>query len=911
MTKKLYKYMNWPKIEEIIYSESDDPHALLGPHKQGTQTLVQAYFPQAVKTEIVFDKTGERVEMEPADEDGYFAALLPGTEQDIYHYQVTLSDGRELFRGEAYRFKPLFTKEDTDKFKNGIHYTVYEKLGAHPMTLEGVKGTYFAVWAPGVMRASVVGDFNEWDGRVHQMRRLWDSGIFELFVPDAGVGDNYKFELKLKSGLTYLKADPYGNAAQLRPDTASVIADLEGFRWEDKKFIEKRAAFQTGNVPVNVYEMYLGSFTEAGDGDGESHANYREIADRLIPYIREMGYTHVELMPVMEYPFDASWGYQVIGLYAPTARYGSPRDFMYFVNELHKAGIGVILDWVPAHFPRDAHGLSNFDGTCLYEHQDPRQGSHPHWGTLIYNYGRPEVANYLIANALFWVEKYHADGIRMDAVASMLYLDYGRKDGEWVANMYGGKENLEAIELIKHINSVLHKRNKGVLSIAEESTAFPRITGSLEEDGLGFDYKWNMGFMNDYLQYIKYDPYFRAHHHGELTFSMIYAYSEKFILVFSHDEVVHGKATLLGKMPGEREQKFANLRLTYGYMMTHPGKKLLFMGQELGEFDEWNENRCVEWELKEVPEHRGVMELVKDLNALYRTRPELYVKDDEPEGFEWLNSISANDCYLTYVRHGEKEDEMLVVAANFAGVPRELTTGVPIHGKYREILNTDDIKYGGSGVVNAEMIKSRKADWDDRRQAVTLNLAPLSLSILQYIPFTKEELLGEAESAAVEKARAEKAAREAAAERKSAEEEARKAAEARLKAEEAVRAALEREERAREAVKAAAEKEKARNAEAALQEEAENFARAAVQKAEGRENAEQLLAEAESYAREAVRKEAASGTAKDKSARSAVKKTAVKKTDAKKADAKKADAKKTDAKKTTAGKIRAGRSEDK
>lgn len=749
MTKKLYNLMNWPKIEEIIYSESDNPHELLGPHKEGNQTLVQAYFPGAQKAAIVFDGSGEEIEMELADEDGFFAALVPKKEKElsIYHYVITDKDGSEHIRGEAYRAKPQIDQNDMEKFRNGIHYTIYEKLGAHPMELEGVKGTYFAVWAPAVMRASVVGDFNNWDGRVHQMRRLADCGIFELFVPDAKVGDNYKFELKLKGGLTYLKADPYGNAAQLRPETASVIAQLNDFAWEDDAFVKGRAKFQTGNVPVSVYELYLGSFVKGKEE--EAYANYREIADRLIPYIREMGYTHVELMPVMEHPLDGSWGYQVIGYYAPTARYGSPEDFMYFVNELHKAGIGVILDWVPAHFPRDVYGLSNFDGTCLYEHFDPRQGSHPHWGTLIYNYGRPQVSNYLIANALFWVEKYHADGIRMDAVASMLYLDYGKKDGEWVANMYGGKENLEAIELIKHLNSVMKKRNPGVLTIAEESTAFPKITGALDEDGLGFDLKWNMGFMNDYLNYIRFDPYFRAHHHGELTFSMVYAYSEKFILVFSHDEVVHGKASLLGKMPGEREQKFANLRLTYAYMMTHPGKKLLFMGQDLGEFDEWNENRCVEWELMEVPEHKGIATLVRDLNHLYRTMPELYAVDDNPEGFEWVNHISWEECFLTYLRKGRKENELLLIAANFSGIEKEITAGVPLPGKYKEIFNSDDVKYGGTGLVNGRVKRSKEKEWDDRPHSVTIKLAPLSLSILKYIPLKEEP--GKEAAAATEK----------------------------------------------------------------------------------------------------------------------------------------------------------------
>ncbi|MCM1111894.1 MAG: 1,4-alpha-glucan branching protein GlgB [Muribaculum sp.] len=748
MTNKLYKLMNWPQIEEIIYSESDNPHALLGPHKAGSQMLVQAYFPGAKAVEIRWNGAGsgasseafwkKNLKMELADEDGYFAALVPAKKLPAYSYLVTGADDVQREWGEPYRHAPVITEADTEKFKNGIHYTIYEKLGAHPMELDGQEGVLFAVWAPAAMRVSVVGDFNSWDGRVHQMRRLWDSGIFELFIPGVKAGEIYKYELKTHSGETYLKADPYGNAAQLRPETASVVADLRNFAWEDEKFIANRTDFQTGNAPVSVYEMYLGSFVEPKEG--EYYANYREIAPKVIEYVKKMNYTHVELMPVMEHPLDGSWGYQVIGYYAPTARYGSPEDFMYFVNELHKAGIGVILDWVPAHFPRDTYGLSNFDGTCLYEHRDPRQGFHPHWGTLIYNYGRPEVSNYLIANALFWVEKFHADAIRMDAVASMLYLDYGKNDGEWVANMYGGKENLEAIEMIKHLNSVMKKRNPGVLSIAEESTAFPKITGDLKEDGLGFDLKWNMGFMNDYLDYIKYDPYFRSHHHGELTFSMIYAYSEKFMLVFSHDEVVHGKATMVGKMPGSREDKFAALRLTYAYMMTHPGKKALFMGQDLAEFDEWNEGRRLEWDLLQIPEHAGVAELVKDLNRMYRTCPALYELDDSPEGFEWINNISANDCYLTYLRKSGDPEEMLLVVANFSGVEREITTGVPYEGKYKEIFNTDAKKYGGSGVVNSRARAAVDVEWDDRRQSVTVRLAAQSLSILQFVPYTEEEL---------------------------------------------------------------------------------------------------------------------------------------------------------------------------
>ena len=731
MTKKLYKMMNWPVIEEIIYSESQDPHATLGPHVQGNGTLIQAFFPGAQKVTLQLTKDMEEKEMELADDDGFFAVWLPVKNVGAYRYIVSYENGSVETMQDAYRHECLITAEDEEKFAMGVHYTVYEKLGAHPLNLDGEDGVYFAVWAPNALRVSTVGDFNHWDGRVHQMRKL-PSGIFEIFIPGVKAGDNYKYEIKLKTGLTYLKADPYGNAAQLRPETASVVADLRNFKWEDKEFIKKRKTFQKENAPISVYELYLGSFL--APKDDEEYANYREIADKLIPYVKEMGYTHVELMPVMEHPLDASWGYQVIGYYAPTARYGTPEDFMYFVNELHKAGIGVILDWVPAHFPRDIYGLSSFDGTCLYENPDEQRRSHPHWGTLVFDYGRPEVSNYLIANALFWVEKFHADGIRMDAVASMLYLDYGRNPGEWTANSYGGNENLEAVELIKHLNSMMGKRNPGVLRIAEESTAWPMVTGSLEDGGLGFDLKWNMGWMNDYLDYIKYDPYFRSHHHSELTFSMIYAYSEKFMLVFSHDEAVHGKSSMLGKMPGEREQKFANLRLTYAYMFTHPGRKLLFMGQDIGEFSEWNEMRQTEWELLKYPDHKGMAALVKKLNELYTTKPALYEWDDKPEGFAWINSINSAENLLTFMRRTRKKESILVVAANFSGVEKQVKIGVPYEGSYKEILNTDAEEFGGSGMVNKRAKRAVKKEWDDRPYSVSITLAPLSVSILEFRP---------------------------------------------------------------------------------------------------------------------------------------------------------------------------------
>ncbi len=811
MNNKLYKLMNWPEIEEIIYSESDDPHRLLGAHVTGSNTLVQAYLPGAKSVILQNKKEKKNYEMERADEEGFFAVLIPGKTKFPYEYIAEYEDGSLKKIKDAYNFPPQITDSDMEKFAAGIHYTVYEKLGAHPMEIDGVSGVCFAVWAPNAVRVSTVGDFNGWDGRIHQMRRLKDSGIFEIFIPDAKAGDNYKYEIKVKGGLTFLKADPYAFGQQMRPDTASVIRESpqkRGVKWEDEKWIAGRKERQGRDKPISIYELYLGSFKKAEDG---SYLNYRELAPLIIDYVKEMGYTHIELMPVMEHPFDGSWGYQVIGYYAPTARYGTNEDFKYFMNEMHKAGIGVILDWVPAHFPRDTYGLSNFDGTCLYEHQDPRKGFHPHWGTLIYNYGRPQVSNYLIANALYWIEQYHADGIRMDAVASMLYLDYGKSDGQWVANMYGGHENLEAVELLKHLNSVVKRRNPGVLMIAEESTAWPKITGDVEDNGLGFDIKWNMGWMNDYLGYIAYDPYFRAHHHNELTFSMIYAYSENFMLVFSHDEVVHGKGTLIGKMPGEIKDKFANLRLTYAYMMLHPGKKLLFMGQDIAEFDEWNEIREVEWGLTQYDSHKGVQKLVKALNRLYVSCPAMYQYDTSWEGFEWINCIRANDCMLAFMRKTGKPEETLVAVANFANVRKEFTIGVPFEGKYREILNTDDKEYGGDGIVNADALCSEEGEYDGKPASIHMVSAPLSVSVFDYTPYTeeekkeiarkKEEILRREREEALERERQEKIA---ALERERLEKEA----EAAKALEEAEAAKKHAEQMLKEAEAAKAEEEK-------------------------------------------------------------------------------------------------------
>ena len=730
MNKKLYKLMNWPEIEGIVYSESDNPHAMLGAHVIGNSVLVQTFQPGAKEVRLQLLDGDKSYKMELADESGYFAVLLPGKIVPAYEYVVEAEDGSLKKVKDAYNFEPQITRQDTEKFNAGIHYMIYEKLGAHPMKLDGVEGVCFAVWAPNAQRVSVVGDFNGWDGRTHQMRRLWDSGIFELFIPDVKVGECYKYEIKVKGGLTFMKADPYAFGAQLRPDSASIVRDISGFSWEDNKWMKNRASVQAEDEPMNVYEMYLGSF--AKPDDGREYYNYRELAPMIIEYVKKMGYTHIELMPVMEHPLDASWGYQVIGYYAPTSRYGTAEDFMYFMNEMHKAGIGVILDWVPAHFPRDTYGLSAFDGTCLYEHQDPRQGFHPHWGTLIYNYGRPEVTNYLIANALYWVEQYHADGIRIDAVASMLYLDYGKQDGQWVANIYGGNENLEAVEFMKHLNSIMKKRNEGVLMIAEESTAWPKVTGALEDDGLGFDLKWNMGFMNDYLDYIKTDPYFRSGRHNELTFSMIYAYSEKFMLVFSHDEVVHGKATILNKMWGLDGDKFAQAKALYTYMMTHPGKKLNFMGNELGEYKEWDERKALAWNILEYPQHDSFHHFIQDLNKMVEEHPALYSMDYDPEGFKWLVVDDHNQSVFSYARF-DKKGNCLVVVANFIGNShKNYAVPVPFAGSYKEILNTDKDIYNGSNYTNTRALRSKKGTCINEAQSIHVKLAPFSAMVFEY-----------------------------------------------------------------------------------------------------------------------------------------------------------------------------------
>ncbi len=758
MDKVLYDLMDWAAIEELVYSEAAEPQNLLGPHLVEEGLLIQAFIPTAVSMTVKLSGTGKEYPMEMQDEAGFFALLLQRKNLADYTYLVTYDNGSQEEIRDPYAFGNQYSESELKKFESGIYYDVYKKMGAHPMEIKGVKGVFFSVWAPCAMRVSVVGEFNRWDGRRHPMKRLGDSGVYELFIPGIEEGAIYKYEIKNRKGEPMLKADPYGNFAELRPNNASVVWDIGKFQWTDDSWMNERKKTDSKTKPMAIYEIHLGSWIrkpisvdeEGKEIIGSEFYNYREIAPRLSNYVKEMGYTHVELMPVMEHPLDASWGYQVTGYYAPTSRYGTPDDFMYFMNYLHEQGIGVILDWVPAHFPRDAYGMACFDGSCVYEHQDPRQGSHPHWGTLIYNYGRPQVKNFLIANALFWAEQYHADGIRMDAVASMLYLDYGKNDGEWVANIYGGHENLEAVEFLKHLNSVFKGKKNGAVIIAEESTAWPQITGDVKDNGLGFDYKWNMGWMNDFTGYLKYDPYFRNHHYGELTFSMLYAYSEDFVLVFSHDEVVHGKCSMLCKMPGDTyEAKANNLRAAYGFMYGHPGKKLLFMGQEYGQVSEWNENEELPWHVLEYPVHKNIQEYVKALNELYRTQPALYQRDFYPDGFEWVNCSRSQDNIVSFLRKTEKPEETLLFICNFAPVEHEkFQVGVPFYGKFKEILNSDGEVYGGSGKGNPRAKTCKQEEWDDRDNSLVIDLPPMCTLVFSCTPMPepKKVVVGNTEA---------------------------------------------------------------------------------------------------------------------------------------------------------------------
>ena len=666
--------------------------------------------------------------MKKMDDCGYFAALMVGKKIPEYTYQVQYKTGKmEII--DSYATDHFVDAMDEVMFAGGEHDKIYEKLGAHPGHVAGYAGTWFAVWAPNAVSISVVGDFNNWDGRLHPMRRL-ESGIFELFVPEVGDGDIYKYEVHGYDGKTVMKADPYGFYAEKRPASASIVWSIDEYEWQDADWLKKRKQTNWKKEPIVIYEMHLGSFEKPMGG---GFYTYRELADKTAEYCKKMGYTHVELMPVMEHPLDASWGYQVIGYYAPTSRYGTPEDFAYMVNYLHKNNIGVILDWVPAHFPKDAHGLADFDGTPTFEYPDPRKGEHPDWGTKVFNYEKPEVSNFLLANALFWVEHYHVDGLRVDAVASMLYLDYGREDGQWIPNKFGGNENLEVIAFFKHLNSVVCGRNKGVMMIAEESTAWPKVTGSPEDDGLGFTLKWNMGWMHDFTEYMKLDPYFRKNAHHMMTFSMEYAYSENYILVLSHDEVVHLKCSMLNKMPGEGWDKFRNLKVAYAFMMGHPGKKLLFMGQEFAQLREWSEERELDWFLLAEEPHQQIQNWYKDLLHLYKKNKALYELDNDPKGFDWINKDDIFRSIFSFTRHSKDGKKNLLFVCNFTPVDRpDYRVGVPRRKQFKLVLNSDETKYGGSGEERPLVYKPEKQECDGQKYSFAYPLPGYGVAVFEY-----------------------------------------------------------------------------------------------------------------------------------------------------------------------------------
>ncbi|MDK2857920.1 MAG: 1,4-alpha-glucan branching enzyme [Verrucomicrobiota bacterium] len=629
--------------------------------------------------------------------------------------------------------RPKLTDFDLFLYGKGTHYRAYEKLGAHLLEENGESGAYFAVWAPNAETVSVIGSFNNWEAWIHQMHPINGSGIWELFIPGVKEGDQYKFEIKGPDGFWGQKSDPYAFYAEIRPRTASIVYDLSRYQWNDADWMAQRPQAKWHEKPISVYEVHLGSWKR---GDGLRWLTYRELAEQLVPYATEMGYTHIELMPIAEHPFDGSWGYQTSGYYAPTSRFGTPDDFRYLVDRCHQNGLGVILDWVPAHFPKDAHGLGYFDGTHLYEHSDPRQGEHRDWGTLIFNYGRNEVSGFLLSNAAFWAREYHLDGMRVDAVASMLYLDYSREAGQWIPNRYGGRENLEAIEFLKHFNSILHREFPGILTFAEESTAFPQVSHPVENGGLGFDFKWNMGWMNDTLKYFSKDPIHRKYHQGDLTFSMIYAFTENFILPFSHDEVVHGKASLLDKMPGDFWQKFANMRLLFAYMFAHPGKKLLFMGCEIGQWREWDAATSLDWNLLDFEPHQKLKILVAKLNELYTGQAALYDIESSWEGFDWIDFQDAENSVISFLRKGRDSREIIVCILNLTPTPRNgYRIGLPQPDKWAVILNTDAETYGGSnaGPEEGRIFDAHHLPWHDKGFSVQLDLPPLGALMLKSV----------------------------------------------------------------------------------------------------------------------------------------------------------------------------------
>lgn len=724
------KYINEVELYEIVNSEHRDPHHFLGQHRQDDRFFINVFKPSAKGVEVIHLETGQYLPMVKIHDAGVYT-LEVGQEAIDYKLRIEEHTGYTWETKDAYCFEPIIQELDLYLFGQGTHYNIYEKLGAHRMEVNGTWGVHFAVWAPNAKRVSVIGDFCGWDGRTYPLRNIGYSGVFELFVPGLQIGDTYKFEIKTQENHVIEKSDPYANYAELRPNTASIVTDLNGYTWGDAAYLEDKQNDNFLSRPIAVYEVHLGSWKKSDREHG--YLTYGELAEDLVAYVKEMGYTHIELMPIAEHPFDGSWGYQVTGYFAPTSRFGEPKDFMHFVDVCHQNGIGVIMDWVPAHFPKDAHGLATFDGTALYEHADPKQGEHPHWGTLIFNYGRNEVKNFLIGNALYWIEKFHIDGLRVDAVASMLYLDYGKEAGEWVPNPHGGRENYAAVEFFKHMNSVLYGRHPHLLMIAEESTSWPGVSRPAEVGGLGFGLKWNMGWMNDFLRYIEKDPVHRQYHHNDLTFSMVYAFTENFVLTLSHDEVVHGKGSMIEKMPGDYWQKFANLRLTYGFMYAHPGKKCLFMGGEFAQFAEWDEAKSLDWHLLDFDKHRETQAYVRDLNHLYKGEKALWYDDFTDKGFQWINCIDHAASVVSFVRFSDAIDDTLVVVANFTPVPlNNHRLGLPYPGKYEEIFNTDDLKYGGSGVVNSTPMVSEERPYDHREQSGELRVPPLGITVFKY-----------------------------------------------------------------------------------------------------------------------------------------------------------------------------------
>jgi len=724
-------------IGRLIEGTHENPFEILGPHEindNGRRALaVRAFLPHTDQAWLVDLAHGEvprpMRRIHPA---GLYEAICASPNGSAPRYLIRTTDetGRKLTMHDPYAFPPLLTDYDLYLLNEGRHWKLYERLGAQLRTIDGVDGVNFAVWAPNALGVSVIGDFNNWDGRRHPMRKHIPSGFWELFIPGLSEGTLYKYQVRTREGVCD-KADPVGFATECPPRTASKVVDLSRFRWHDAEWLARRRETNWLEQPISIYEVHLGSWRRPGD-DPSRWLSYRDLAHQLVEYCTEMGYTHIELLPVSEHPLSASWGYQTTGYYAATARYGTPHDLMYFIDLCHQHGIGVIIDWVPAHFPRDGHGLRRFDGTALYEHEDPRRGEHRDWGTLIFNYGRHEVRNFLIANALFWFDKYHVDGVRVDAVASMLYLDYSRREGEWLPNEYGGRENLQAIAFLKEFNEQVHIQFPGALTIAEESTAWPSVSRPTYLGGLGFSLKWNMGWMNDTRRYMHHDPVHRKYHHNELTFSLIYAFHENFVLPLSHDEVVHGKGSLLDQMPGDLWQKFANLRLLYSYMWTHPGKKLLFMGSEFGQWNEWNYDESLQWHLLQWSSHQGVQRCVADLNRIYRREKALHEVDFDYHGFEWIDCHNHDDSTLCYVRRAKDPRDFLVVCCNFTPVPRvNYRYGVPELCWYEEIFNSDSMYYGGSNMGNFPGAMAEPQESHGRPQSIVVTLPPLATVIFK------------------------------------------------------------------------------------------------------------------------------------------------------------------------------------